>query len=157
MKLSETLNDALSAQATHEYRNQQIYMQIATYFDTLQLKNLAKYFYDQSTHEKEHGDKFVKYINDRIGGRYFASQIPVIAEVESVDGATQEYVKVEQATTESIEAIYRLAMEELSFIDLPFLQSMLAEQVEEEDSADEFRTKIMNCRDVVLFDATFGG
>lgn len=156
MKLTETLNEAFCMQVSHEYRNQQMYMQIASYFDTLQLKNLAKYFYDQATHEKEHGDKFVQYINSRIGGKYQWIPIRPLENLDNINAIAEGYVKLEQSTTDSIESLYQLAFEEGSYMDLSFIMGFLTEQVEEEDSAEEFRLKIENCKDVVLFDATFG-
>lgn len=157
MKLSGNLNDALNQQILHEYRNMLIYKQIESYFEDYQLKNLAKYFKEQSQHEKEHGDKFVQYINDRTGGKVILGEIDApnlnLTDFVSVGDI---FVSAEETTTESIEALYGLALDEKSFIDLGFLEEMLNEQVEEEDSANEFSMKIKMAKDIVLFDAEFG-
>lgn len=157
-RLSENLNDALNQQVLHEYRNMLIYKQFESYFEDLQLKKLAKYFKDQAQHEKEHGDKFVQYLNDRTGGRVILGEVdaPVLALV-GLDSVGDYFISTEEATTLSIEEIYDLAFVERSFMDLGFLQDMLSEQVEEEDSAQEFALKIKQVKDIVLFDATFGG
>jgi len=73
----------------------------------------------------------------------------------SIEDVGNIYVETEQGTTESIEDLYNFAMESKSFIDLPFLSSMLNEQTEEEDSAMSFKLKSSMVKDLVLFDATF--
>jgi ferritin len=158
VKLSQELNEVLNLQISHELRNVTKYMQIASFFENLQLKNLAKYFKDQSNQEKEHADKFMQHINDRIGGMVSLEEIdsPNL-KLFDVSTVADAFVDTEVATTESIEAIYSLAFDEKSFIDLPFLMDMLNEQVEEEDSAQAFAEKVKASKDLVLFDATFGG
>lgn len=127
-----------------------------SYFENLQLKKLAKYFYDRSLEEKSHADKFMQYINDRTGGSVSIGEVDepklILTDPSSVGDA---YVRTEEDTTASIEAIFDLMLEEKSYIDLGFLQSMLSEQVSEEDEAQEFSMKIKNVKDLVLFDATF--
>ena len=156
MKLSDSLNEALNLQILHELKNVSKYMQINSYFENLQLKKLASYFHDRSLEEKSHADKFMQYINDRTGGSVSIGEVDepklMLADPSSVGDA---YVKTEEDTTLSIEAIFDLALEEKSYIDLGFLQSMLVEQVSEEDEAQEFFMKIKNVKDLVLFDATF--
>lgn len=156
MRLSPELNESLNYQCAHELRNVLIYTSIQSYFEELQLKNLAKYFAVQAQHEKEHFDMIVNYLNDRTGGKYSLPEIdqPVL-DIQSVQTVGELYLRTEEETTESIEEIYGLALENRSFIDLPFLSKMLQEQVEEEDSAMQFKMRISMVKDLVLFDATF--
>ena len=155
MKLSNELNDALNEQITKEYRNVLIYAQIQSYFESLQLKKIASYFKKQSFHEAEHAQKFIQHINDRTGGNVNIGEVnsPSLM-LSSVESVGDTYILTEEETTESIESIYELASDMKSFIDFPFLLSMLSEQVEEEDSANEFSMKLKNTKDLVLFDAT---
>ena len=157
MKLSQSLNDALNQQILKEFHNELVYRQIQSYFEDFQLKNLAAYFEKQANEENGHGKKFIQYINDRTGGKVLLNDVdgPNL-NIESFASIGDIYVSAEEATTESIESIYELALDEKSFIDLPFIQSMLFEQVEEEDSAQEFMMKIKMVKDIVLFDAEFG-
>lgn len=156
MKLSESLNSSLNEQVLHELKNQNIYSQIASYFEDLQLKKLAKYFYNQSLHEKSHADKFIEYINSRTGGKVNILEVDSpnlnLSTKEMVAGV---YVQTEEGTTESIESIMDLLLDEKSYIDMNFIQEMLKEQVEEEDSANEFALQLKMCNDLVLFNATF--
>jgi len=156
MNISASLNDIFNQQIIHEYRNQLIYTQIESLFEALQLKNIAKYFHEQSEHEKEHGDMIVQYLNDRTGGKVNIGEVdaPEISEFD-LENIASMYVSVEEGTTESLESIYEFALENKSFIDLPFLSDMLKEQVEEEDSANVFALNIKMVKDLVLFDKSF--
>ena len=160
MKMSPELNDALNEQIMHEYTNQLIYAQLESIFESLQLKNISKYFREQSSHEKEHADKFKEHINSRTGGKVTIGEInlPPIQDFDlsNIGRIGDIYVSTEEGTTDSIESLYGLAMQEKSYIDIPFLQAMLSEQVEEEDTANEFSLNLKTVKDFVLFDKTFG-
>ena len=157
MKLSPELNETLNQQILQEYHNSLIYAQIQSYFESLQLKKIAEYFKKQSLHEAEHAQKFIQHLNDRTGGKVTIGEVNapslLLSSVESVGNV---YILTEEETTESIEAIYELACDTKSFIDFPFLLSMLAEQVSEENESNEFALKLKNIKDLVLFDATLG-
>lgn len=156
MKLSENLNDALNEQVMIELLNQNKYMQIQSLFEDMQLKNLAKFFKEQSAGENGHANLFMDYINDRTGGKVKIEEVSApIIDFTDINSIADFYVLTEQQTTESIESLYNLALEEKSYIDLGFLTKMLDEQCEEEDTSVAFATKIKAVKDVVLFDATW--
>jgi ferritin len=157
MRLSSVLNSALNEQILKEYHNMLLYRQFESYFQDFQLKGLAGYFAKQAEEEKGHALKFTNYVNDRTNGRVTLGDVdaPNVA-LSDFSSIGDEYVKAEEGTTESIEALYDLAFEEKSYIDLPFLLDMLQEQIEEEDSSQEFSLRIKAVKDIVLFDATFG-
>jgi ferritin len=156
MRLSSVLNSALNEQILKEYHNMLLYRQIESYFQDFQLKGLAGYFAKQAEEEKGHALKFIDYINDRIGGKVALGDVDAPnAALTDFSSVGDEYVKTEEATTESIEALYDLALGEKSYMDLGFLEEMLNEQVSEEDEAAEFSLKIKSVKDIVLFDETF--
>lgn len=158
MKLSQTLNDAICQQILIELQNQNKYMQIQSYFEDMQLKNLADFFKTQSSGENEHANLFMNHLNDRNGGKVTLDDIDKPkTEFASISDVADFYVLTEQQTTESIESLYDLAFTEKSYIDLPFLSKMLDEQVEEEDTSQRFALNIKTVKDIVLFDATFKG
>lgn len=155
MKFSQELNSVLNQQILHELRNVNIYSQIESYFEDLQLKNLATYFHNQSLQEKSHADKFIQYINSRTGGKVNIESIDSPSlQLNSLEDVANSIIATEEGTTDSIEAIMDLVLEEKSFIDMGFIQSMLDEQVEEEDWANELGMKLKMCKDIVLFDNT---
>ena len=153
MKLSSELNSALCVQISHEMSNSLKYMQLASYFEDLQLVNIAAFFKEQSKHENDHAFMFMDHINARTGGKVKIRNLGDIEiNLNSIDEIADTYVKLEEETSASIEAILNLAISQKSYMDLPFLQKMLEEQVEEEDSANQFATNIKNVKDLVLFD-----
>ena len=157
MRFTQELNDAFCQQILKELGNVSNYMQIHSYFEDLQLTNLSKFFLDRSNEEKTHADKFMKHINDRFGGRVTIGEVnePNL-NLSDPNMVGQEYQRLEQETTESIESIYELAFDQKSYMDLPFLLDMLLEQVSEEDESQKFAMNIAMVKDWVLFDATFG-
>jgi ferritin len=158
VKLSQNLNDAINAQILIELGNQNKYMQIQSLFEDMQLKNLAKFFKEQSAGENGHANLFMNHINDRNGGKVIIGEVnaPII-DFSDINSIADFYVLTEQQTTESIESLYNLAFEEGSYIDLPFLESMLNEQVEEEDTSQRVAMNLKMTKDIVLFDSTFEG
>ena len=157
MKLSQELNDALNQQILLELQNQNKYMQIQSYLEDLQLKNLANFFKKQSSDENNHANLFMNHINDRNGGKVTIGEIdsPNIS-FNSVSELADFYVLTEHQTTESIEGLYDLALSDKSYIDLPFLQGMLLEQNEEEDVSQKLALNLKMVKDIVLFDASMG-
>lgn len=156
MRMTERINSLLNAQITHELKNQNSYLQIASYFENIQLKNLANYFYEQANGEYGHAKLIIDHINSRIGGMVFIDSVPQpTLDLSSFEAVASTYVTIEEGTTKSLEDIYKAIFESGSFIDIDFITSLLKEQVEEEDIASEFALKLKNVNDVVLFDATF--
>lgn len=158
MRLSQMLNDAINAQIVIELENQNKYMQVQSLLEDMQLKNLASFFKTQSQGENSHANSFMNHLNDRNGGKVTIGEVnaPEI-NFSDVNSIADFYVLTEQQTTESIESLYDLALEEKSFIDLPFLSKMLDEQVEEEDTSQALALKLKTVKDLVLFDSTFEG
>lgn len=115
MKLLSSLNDALNEQIMHEYRNQLIYTQLESVFEDFELKNIAKYFREQSLHEKSHGDKIVEHLNNRTGGKVNIGEIdspPILYySIDSLTSIGDLYVSIEERTTESLESIFDFALE----------------------------------------------
>ena len=156
MKLSENLNSALNQQILIEYKNSLIYKQVESWCEDNQLKNLSEYFHKQSLQEKDHADKFASHINDRTDGKVTMGdvEIPELS-INDITDIGNLSLQTEISTTDSIEALYDLALSEKSYIDLGFLQDMLNEQVEEEDWANKLAMNLKMVKDIVLFDATF--
>ena len=158
MRLSESLCDAYNQQIIHEMGNSLKYMQVASYFEDLQLPNLADYFKKQSDDEKQHANKFMNHINERIGGKVSIGSVDVPKiELSDLSSVGDFYVSTEEETTKSIEGLYDVALLEKSYIDLGFLTDMLDEQIEEEDSASKLSLNLKMVKDIVTFDKTFKG
>jgi ferritin len=156
LNLTESLNAALNQQVLKEYHNQFVYAQFESYFADLQLMKISNFFGKRSDEEKSHADKFMEHINSRTGGKVLIEEVPApnLGELNLMLVA-ELYIRREEDTTKSIESLYELADYEKSYVDLPFLLEMLAEQVSEEDEANEFAMKANNVKDLVLWDSTF--
>lgn len=156
MKLSEKLNTMFNTQVTHERKNNAIYLQIGSYFEDMQLIKLANFFMSQAEQENGHAKKVVDHLNNRVGGKVTvqAVEAPSIV-INSTKDIADLYLKTEIETTKALESIYKVAMDEGSFIDLTFLHQMLEEQIEEEDLAAQFALQIQMCKDLVLYNNTF--
>lgn len=158
MKMTQELNSVINKQIAHELRNQNIYLQIGSYFENLELNNIAKYFFKQADGEKDHAKLFIDHLNNRVGGLVKIESIPApVIELQTPESIGELYLIVENSTTEAIEDIMDLVLETKSYVDQPFISKMLKEQVEEEDTANHFRVLINKVKDIVLFDSTFEG
>lgn len=152
------LCDAINSQIVIELENQNKYMQIQSYFEDLQLKNLANFFKKQSLGENEHANLFMDHLNDRNGGKVVIGDVSAPkSDFFDVYSIADFYVLNEQQTTDSIESLYDLALSEKSYVDLDFLQSMLKEQIEEENTSLHLAMQLKSVKDIYLFDETFEG
>lgn len=156
MKISESLNEIICLQCKHELLNMIKYKTIASYFENLRLKNLAKKFYKQSDEEYGHYSQMVEYLNIRLGGKYKPVEldIPEI-NLNSITEAAELYLSTEIETTKSLQGIAEFIYSENLYLDVDFIQKFLTIQIAEEDEADEFMKKSSLVKDLVLFDATF--
>ena len=97
------------------------------------------------------------YINDRTGGKVSLGTISMEnLSFSALGEVAKKYILAEEETTQSIEEIYDLAFSEKSYMDLGFIEEMLNEQVEEEDSAQHFSKNLLEVKDIVLFDKELG-
>jgi ferritin len=156
VNLTQNLNDALNQQVAKEYHNLLFYKKVASWFEDQQLVNLAEYFHNQSDEEKGHASMFIDYINDRTGGKVTIQD----AEIDNTSlndllEISKAYIELEEQTTISIEELFKLALDEGSYIDVPFLQEFLKIQVKEEIEANELSARMINTKDIYLFDQNF--
>lgn len=155
MKLTEQLNMLINEQITHERKNNAIYLQIASYFEDLELTKIADFFFKQAKHELGHAQKLIDHLNNRLYGKVLIGAVPAPEVViNTISDIGELYITTEVGTTRLLENIYRVALDSNSFIDLPVLADLLNEQVEEEDLANKFATQIRLCNDMVLFNNT---
>ena len=65
MIINKKILAALNAQVGMEYEASLKYDAIGSYFTLEELPQLAKFFFKQSTEEREHAHKFIKFMLDR--------------------------------------------------------------------------------------------
>ena len=132
MKLTKNVEDALNHQVGLEYEASIKYDAIGCYFTLEELPQLAKFFFQQSTEERGHAHKLLKYILDRDGDVKIPS-IPAppstfASNVDAVRAALESEMKV----TKAIHSLYETALGEKDHATAIMLQWFITEQVEEE-------------------------
>ena len=140
--LSERMMKALNKQLNAELYSAYLYLSMAAYFESKNLKGFANWMRVQAQEELMHAMKFFDYINERRGRVYLeAIEKPSIEWKSPLDvfEATYEH---EVKVTSMINDLVNMSMEEKDHATYNMLQWFVAEQVEEEASADEIRQQL---------------
>jgi ferritin len=142
MLISEKLNQAMNEQVGRELGASNQYVNIAAYFDSESLPQLAAFFYRQADEERVHAMKFVHYLADA-GGKV---AVPAVAAAKADLGSAETAVKLslewEMEVTRQINALMDLAIQESDHIAQDFLRWFVTEQLEEVSTMDELLSVI---------------
>ncbi len=131
MLASQSIVDAFNAQIGNELGASNQYISIASYFDSEDLDQLAKFFFRQSDEEREHAMKFVHFILE-VGGKVEMPQIAAPrSDFSSARDAVQAALDWEKEVTDQIYALVELCQKERNFIASRFLDWFVDEQLEE--------------------------
>ena len=136
--MQEALNNQMNAELYSSY----LYLSMAAYYQSIDLKGFAHWMHCQAKEELFHGIKFYNYINER-GGRAIMKPIegPETA-WDSPSAPFDQAYQHEQKVTGMINDLVDLAIEEKDHATNNFLQWFVKEQVEEEASASEVVQKL---------------
>ncbi len=140
--LSEKMEKALNEQVNAEFYSAYLYLSMAAYFESQGLDGFAKWMEAQTMEEMSHAKKIYDYINER-GGRVILEAIekPKV-EWESPLEAFEDAYKHEKYVSSLINKLVDIAIDERDHATNNFLQWFVAEQVEEEASAEEIVQKL---------------
>ncbi|MBW2063477.1 MAG: ferritin [Deltaproteobacteria bacterium] len=140
--LSKTMEKALNDQVNAEMYSAYLYLAMEAYFQSVGLNGFATWMRVQTQEELVHAMKFYDFINER-GGRVTLKAIEAPpAEWVSPSAVFQAAYEHEQKVTGLINDLVDLAQAERDHATHNFLQWFVAEQVEEEDSANKVVEKI---------------
>jgi ferritin len=142
MLISEKLVSAMNEQVGRELGASSQYVNIAAYFDSESLPELAAFFYRQADEERMHAMKFVHYIVDAGGKVAIPAIDEPIAALESAEHAVKLSLEWELEVTNQINQIMNMAIEEKDHIAQDFLRWFVNEQLEEVSTMDELLTVI---------------
>jgi len=147
--LKKSMEKALNKQMNDEFASAYLYLSMASYFENRNLKGFGHWMHAQTKEETEHGMKFFHFILDR-GGKPIldAIETPPSSWKSPLDAFQAVYVH-EQKVTAGIHKLLDLAAKEGDHPAHAFLQWFVAEQVEEEASADEVVQKLKMIGDMV--------
>lgn len=158
MKISKKLTDALNSQLGHELIASHIYMSMAVYFNSLELKNLSAEFFRQSEEEREHALKFMHYMME-VGADI---EIPAVGkpqkEFSSVLSAFEQALAWEEEVTDRINKMMDIAVEDKDYAAQGMLQWFVNEQVEEEATMTRFiaLVKALSDRNIYMIENLIG-
>lgn len=134
---SETLQNAFNEQIQKELYSSYLYLAMAADFEGANLPGFAAWMKKQAEEERSHAMKLWDYVYDR-GGKV---TLKALGEPPAAYGrplaAMQHVLTHEQTVTESINALYALAVKEGDVAAQIFLQWFVSEQVEEEKTVTD--------------------
>jgi len=137
MLVSPKIIDAINGQIGMELAASLQYDAIGAHFDACSLPGLAKHFYKQSTEERGHAHRFMKFVLDA-GGRVIIPAIEApVPDFKFAKDAVKLSLDQELKVTQAINDIYNLALKENDHITSITLQWFIKEQIEEVSSMSD--------------------
>ncbi|MBE6971153.1 MAG: ferritin [Ruminococcaceae bacterium] len=159
--MNDTVARLLNEQINKEFYSAYLYLDMAIYYDALDLDGYANYYTIQAQEERDHALLFMKYLQnnglkvtlDAIGKpdkTYETVLDPLLAAAEH-----------ERYVTELINNIYHEAHQAKDYRTMKFLDWFVDEQMEEEDNADSMisRYKLFgqDAKGLYLLDQEYAG
>jgi len=151
--ISKKMEKAINDQIKEEFSSSYIYLSMAAYCDSANLKGFAEWFRMQATEENMHAFKLYDYLLER-GGKVVLQAIPQPeSEFKSIQDAFEITLAHEQFITGKIGELNALAIAENDFATQAHLQWFITEQVEEEATADDIlnQIKMVDCKPGSVF------
>ena len=134
--MNETIARLLNEQINKDFYSAYLYLDMANYYDSLDLDGYANYYMIQAQEERDHALLFMKYMQNN----------GLKVTLEAIAQPDKEYVSIldplvaaaehERYVTALINAIYHEAHEARDYRTMKFLDWFVDEQMEEEDAAD---------------------
>lgn len=131
--MEKVLNDQLNAElyAAH------LYLSMAAYYESINLRGFAHWMRSQASEENTHALRFFDFINDREGRVTIQSLPEPPSDFGSCLGAMEAALKHERKVTGMIDDLYRTAQKHSDYASHVFLEWFVEEQVEEEKAAQD--------------------
>jgi ferritin len=140
--ISQAMQDAFNTQAQAEMYSANLYLAMAVWCDSRNLRGFAKWMRLQAQEESAHALKMLDYVAER-GGRALVAAIDKPPEDYGTACAVFEMtLSHEELVTRKVHKLYELAMSEKDWAAQMFLQWYVTEQVEEEARAREVVEKL---------------
>ena len=131
MLISEKLAQAFNQQIANEFGASMQYMSIAAHFNHRNLTLLSKLFLEQAEEEREHAQKFVKYLFDTKADVRIPAIPAATPTFPSAEAAVEAALNWEHEVTRQIIGLMELAVQESDYLAQSFLQWFVDEQLEE--------------------------
>jgi ferritin len=135
--MKQKIEDAFNKHLNAESFSAHLYMAISAYFESINMKGMARWMRLQADEETAHAMKFFDFIHSR-GGKVMLGQIDApTTEWDSPLAAFEAAYGHEQMITDKINKLVDLSIKEGDHASNAFLQWFVTEQVEEEESVSE--------------------
>lgn len=139
--IGETLLSSLHEQIAHEKYNANLYLVVACQLKNRGLNNLAKIFEKQHEEETTHAKMICDFLTD-LGCMVIIPKIDKVDDIfNSITDIANAYLDREIYTTESLNAIKKLAMDDNNPVAEEFLREMIRLQRHEYSEATDFLDK----------------
>lgn len=140
--IKENIQNELNKQINAEMYSAYLYLSMSAFFESIDLKGFANWLQVQAQEEMTHAMKFYNYVFER-GGRVILSAIDAPPKQWASPLEVFEHtLQHEQKVTGLINSLVDLSADEKDHATYNFLQWFVAEQVEEESSANEMVQKL---------------
>jgi len=142
--IKDNVRNAINVQMNREFYSSFLYLSMAAYFESINLKGFSSWMQVQAREEHAHGMKFFDYLVAQ-GARISMDAIEAPpAEWATPLEAFEHVLGHEQKVTGLIHDLMELAMSEMDHATATMLQWFVSEQVEEEANATEtvFKMKL---------------
>ena len=140
--IRDNVRDALNAQMNREFYSSFLYLSMAAYFESVNLKGFSGWMQVQAKEEHAHGMKFFDYLIDQGARISMAAIEEPPAEWATPLEAFEHALAHEKKVTGYIHDLVELAMSEMDHATAGMLQWFVAEQVEEEANTGEIVFKM---------------
>ncbi|MGD2103466.1 MAG: ferritin [Acidimicrobiia bacterium] len=161
MRMRDDLAEAFNAQITMELASSVVYLQMAAYFDSENFVGMGSWMKAQAEEEREHAHRFFEHVLDRGNDVSIGSIDAPPSGFDNVEAVFTEALAQEQSVTKAIHDLYRLATEQGDLASLPFLQTFIEEQIEEESTVETILQRVRlaggESTALLLLDGELGG
>ncbi|HRY30335.1 MAG TPA: ferritin [Elusimicrobiota bacterium] len=140
--LNRKIQEEFNKQINEELASAYIYLSMAAYFESQNLKGMAGWMRVQAKEEQEHAMKFYGFINERGGRVQLESIAGPKTDWKSPLSAFEDAHKHEIHITGRINGLLELARKERDSAAEIFLHWFVSEQVEEESNVTEIVAKL---------------
>ncbi|MBI4963438.1 MAG: ferritin [Desulfomonile tiedjei] len=140
--ISDKIQQAFNEQINRELYSAYLYLSMAAYFESINLKGFANWMKCQVQEEMLHAMKFYNFVNERNGTVVLAALEAPPTRWDSPIVAFEDANSHERKVTSMINNLVDLAIEERDHASNAFLQWFVTEQVEEEASTEEVVHKL---------------
>lgn len=135
--MNDKIFKALNEQIKHEFYSSHLYLSISSYFESIPLEGISKWFRKQAEEEHEHAMKIYDYLLERnLHVDLQAIEKPPV-KFKSIQEVFALALEHEKKVTHWIYKIYEMAQKDGDHATHVFLQWFITEQVEEEKNATD--------------------